>query len=920
MARILTAAVAFFVGLLPLAGQALGLGEIRARSSLGQPFVADIPLAIDSPDELRDLSVVLAPAETFARFGLDRPPALAELRFSVDPSATPPVIRVSSSRPVSEPFLSLLLEISWPKGRLLREYTVLLDPPAFDERATPAAAVPPVAPRPAAAPRPVERAAAAPAPVPAAAAPAAQASGGDLYTVVRGDTLSAIALQARPDPGVSLNQVMLALYRANPEAFLGNINRLKAGAVLRLPSRDAMTGLGPADADAEVSRQMAEWREPSGDAGGARLQLVPPAPGTVPTGAQAGRVRELEAELAETRRLLEVRNRELQALQQRLGVGPAALPAAATAGSDQPETAVERLPGEGPAVAAPAEAPAAAPADQRARRPRTPKPPVDGSGSGLADTVGTVVLNQWFLGAAALVLLAAYLLYRRRTAGEYQSRYADDGPQMLSPAMGAGAARRGDEPFLVEEDDAGLAAAAATGPIAAADLETPLERTISAEGGMQLDQSDAIAEADFHSAYGLYDQAAEILNRALRAEPDRRDLRLKLLEVYFSWENKAAFLDEARAFRAQLGSSTDPDWRKVVIMGSQLCPGEPLFAGSGDAGTEAAAAGPAAAVLDLDLDLTADPPADVPDLIDFDLGDGAGRDDDATLLAPPPGSTTETPTIEVRAVDAPATESPTVESPALRSTGTDAPTMETPTIESPTIESLLDDDFDLTDAAGPAGHRAAGDSPTVEAPTLESVAPGWVPGVQNRFPASPEQTGEIDLEDLGLDLTGLDEAATGLQNQAADLDLGGMGATSVSLPGLDAGDTASTAGPGLRESDPGPTPGDTAEQPGFAIDDTAEQPRGPLVDLSYDSAELAGLDFDLDDGTRLGVEPTASLGGGRGPDGPTMTEVGTKLDLARAYIDMGDPDGARSILNEVLEEGDPGQRQEALKLLTELTT
>jgi pilus assembly protein FimV len=246
--------------------------------------------------------------------------------------------------------------------------------------------------------------------------------------------------------------------------------------------------------------------------------------------------------------------------------------------------------------------------------------------------------------------------------------------------------------------------------------------------------------------------------------------------------------------------------------------------------------------------------------------------------------------------------------------------METPTIESPTIESLLDDDFDLTDAADPAGQRAAGDSPTVEAPTLESVAPGWVPGAQKRFPASAEQTGEIDLEDLGLDLTGLDEAATGLQNEAADLDLGGMGATSVSLPGLDAGDTASTAGPGAREFDLGPTAGDTAEQPGLAIDDTAEQPRGPLVDLSYDSAELAGLDFDLDDGTGLGVEPTASLGGGRGPDGPTMTEVGTKLDLARAYIDMGDPDGARSILNEVLEEGDPGQRQEARKLLTELAT
>lgn len=915
MARALIAAVAFSIGLLPLAGHALGLGEIRARSALGQPFVADIPLAIDSPDELRDLKVVLAPPETFARFGLDRAPGLAELRFSVDPTATPPVIRVSSTRPVSEPFLSLLLEVSWPKGRLLREYTVLLDPPAFDERATPAAAAPPVAPRPVAAPRPVERAAPAPAPAAAPREAVGESQPGGSYTVVRGDTLSGIARELRPDPGVSLNQVMLALYRANPEAFLGNINRLKAGAVLRLPSRDAMTGLGRGDADAEVSRQMAEWREPgASDAEGARLQLVPPAPGTVPTGAQAARVRQLEAELAESRRLLELRSRELQSLQQRLGVQPAAPQApepAAAAPADQPEAAVERLPGEGPAESDPA----TTPADQRARRPKAPTPPVDAAGGGIVDTVSGLVLNQWFLGAAALVLLGAYLLYRRRTAADDSARYADDGPQMLSPAMAGGATRRGDEPFLVEEGT-GAAASSATGMFAVADLEAPLERTISTEGGMQLDQSDAIAEADFHSAYGLYDQAAEILNRALRAEPDRRDLRLKLLEVYFSWENKAAFLDEARAFRAQLGSGTDPDWSKVQIMGRQLCPGDPLFAGSapGDAAAKVAAvaAVPAAtaAALDLDLDLTADQPAAVPDLIDFDLGEGAAGDGDATTLAPSPGSTMETPTIEARAFDSPTMETPTLESPAI----------EPPTMETPTIESLLDDDFDLTDAAGPAGQRAAGDSPTVEAPTLESVAPGWAPGTQKRFPSSAEQTGEIDLEDLGLDLTGLDEAATGLKDVADDLDLGAMGATSVSLPGLDAGETASTGQLEAQSFDIGITTGDTAEQPAPAIEDTAEQPRVPLVDLSYDSAELAGLDFDLDDGTGLGIEPTASLAGGRGPDGPTMTEVGTKLDLARAYIDMGDPDGARSILNEVLEEGDPGQRQEARKLLTELTS
>jgi pilus assembly protein FimV len=462
------------------------------------------------------------------------------------------------------------------------------------------------------------------------------------------------------------------------------------------------------------------------------------------------------------------------------------------------------------------------------------------------------------------------------------------------------------------------------------DLEAPLERTISTEGGAQLDQSDPIAEADFHSAYGLYDQAAEILNRALRAEPGRRDLRLKLLEVCFSWENKALFLDEAQAFRTLVGTADDPDWNKVVIMGRQLCPDDPLFAGSaaGEAGVDFSLTG-AGTVLsavdlplgedtrsvsaDLDLDFTGDQPALVPDLIDFDLGDAAADAGARTTELPNLSSTMETPTIEAPVV----AESPTMENPALGSRP-----VEPPTVETPAIESLLDDDVDFTDTDArttelPASASTPG-SRTVETPTLESVAPGWVPGAQRRFPDDAAQTEEINLEDLGLDLAGLDEAATGLGQAGTDFDLGdAVDASSISLPALE-GDTGSLAGLTDADFNLEAATGDTAEQPRPSVEDTAEQPRVPLADLSMDSAELAGLDFDLSDEPALPVEPTSSLGGRRGPEGPTMTEVGTKLDLARAYIDMGDPDGARSILNEVLEEGDPGQRQEARKILTEL--
>lgn len=948
-------------GLVPLAGHALGLGEIELRSALNQPFAADIPLALDPSDDPAAVQVRLAPPETFARFGLDRPAFLADLRFAVDAGAGSPVIRVASGRPVSEPFVSILLEVTWPKGRLLREYTVLLDPPAFAAPAAPPVAAPAAVP----APRVVERApAAAP---PAAPPPPATAAGDDGSTygpVQPNETLWVIASRVRPDATVSVNQAMLALFRANPEAFAGNINRLRAGAILRVPAAGEMAAIS--GADAEVRDQMASWRAslPAVADGaadpGARLQLVPPAESAATTPADAGRAARLESELREARRLLEVRNRELQALQQQLGKAPAAEPPATPPAAEQPpvvaeepETAVERLPGEAPIDAATAEpaaeSPAPAAADgERARRPQRARPaPAEAEAEGgLLDSVLGTVLNVWFLGAAGIVLLAALFLARRRTAEEAPaSRYGSDlrdGPVPVRPA--ADGAGRDDDTFIVEETGRTQAVSALRG--AAAEAESPLERTISTEGGVELDQADVIAEADFHMAYGLYDQAADLLTRALRDAPGRRDLRLKLLEVYFIWENKAAFLKEARAFRDAAPGRDDADWNKVLIMGKQLCPGEELFAGAPlDAGLDinVGDVGDATSIdiglggagdddgLGVDLDLTAaraGPAAS--DLLDFDFGDDTPADATQRSRTGATGaSTMETPTVEAR-YDSPTMETPTVESAALGGDdgldfdiGSDSPTTETPTLQ--------------TEGGN-----------TLETPTLESAAPGWsagATGIRRGLDSGADQTEEINLEDLGLDLTGLDEAAGDLAatgTQVPEFDLSdAAGESSVSLPGLDVDSTAELQGIGgegggddgevIDLGDLGGEDG-TLDLPAIAgaldrqsgaapLDDTAEQPRADLIELSTESGELAGLDFDIGEEAAPEVEPTASLVGarGRGPEGPTMTEVGTKLDLARAYIDMGDPDGARSILNEVLEEGDPGQRQEARQLLDEIT-
>ncbi|MCL4780578.1 MAG: hypothetical protein KJ049_10325, partial [Gammaproteobacteria bacterium] len=335
MPRVPLAAVWLLAGLMPLSVGALGLGEISLKSALNQVLVAEIPVTADASDDLNKLDVRLASAETFQRFGLDRPQFLNTLAFSVEGNR----IRVTSSAPVSEPFVSLLLEINWPQGRLLREYTMLLDPPSFarDGAVQPAAALP-VVDSPAPAIKRIDRPAGQQAGEAAAVATPAAADerlvagpDGNSYGPVRAnETLWAIAERLRADDTTSLNAMMVALYRANPEAFAGNINLLKRGAILRVPAAEEVAALSDGEAASEVRSQNEAWQAGlDSSPGAARLQLVPPAekPAAAATPVPAGQpaasadtaqVKALEQQLAESRRLLELKDSQLKALQDRL--------------------------------------------------------------------------------------------------------------------------------------------------------------------------------------------------------------------------------------------------------------------------------------------------------------------------------------------------------------------------------------------------------------------------------------------------------------------------------------------------------------------------------------------------------------------------------------------------------------------------
>ena len=995
---------------LPSSAFALGLGDIRLNSPLNAPLDAEIDLVNATPEELASLRVQLASRETFARYGLEWPGFLSSVTLTRSKNdAGRDVLRVRSSEAITEPFVTLLVDANWGRGRLVREYTLLLDPPVF----APAAPAPAVqAPATAAArsgvvTRPAAEAVP-PSPSPAPdVAPAAAGSAPDSHAVRRGETLSGIARGLAASQGISTEQVMVGLYRANPRAFDGTMDVLRAGAVLRVPDAASLSAIDRGTAIAEVRRQRSEWRSRaasaatgaagSDDAAG-RLRLVPPSDTGSGTGAGADaaaretqamrdRLARLEKELAESRRLLEVRSAQIAELQQRLAAGPGA---AAPAPSAEPGTATPdaappasasasadadvELPADEVAVPVPVPDATALPADPAAaatepaaepaeRAPRTRPAAADATPAEEPSLFGSLldsVRQFWWLIVGLLALLAGFFGYRRwqqSRAAEIEDSFGGAttttaAPEMTMPPPPAAAdTARLRRPNVVAQDKSGFVVEEsgefeAPRPLAATPARTvAADDTLSGETGINLDQGDPLAEADFHMAYGLYDQAADLVRLASAREPERRDLKLKLAEVFFVWGNRDEFLNTARELHGTLTDGTAGEWDKIVIMGKQIAPEDPLF-------SQAIARGAGSASLDLQLDGGAQP-------LDFDVfGDGSGSTQTIESVAgsdldfgpaPPRGDV-----------------EPTIERPGPVSTGPDAPTVmvetgggttremapqfaDAPTAEAPRL------DVDLDELLVATGKPDPGDAPTVEQPALR----GGEPTIRAKLDAAlrqnapaGDQTAELAIDDLGLDLGDLDK-------------LGDLDSAEPAEPVVERDDPASSPdAPTMLASfdeeaqqliekaahrgngrDLAIDPGATAAMEALNVDvaefGSGQDPGATSMVAALDTTQLDSDDFDLGKLDGSGIQPANGHAGldldigqatlpGAGeqarreevalpPLEPvTISEVGTKLDLARAYMDMGDPDGARNILREVLAEGSVSQKQEANRLLESL--
>lgn len=817
---------------------AAGLGGINVYSALGQPLRAEIELKATA-EELDGMVAVVPGIDAFRKANVPYSPLMQSLKLSIERGTTRPVIRINTDRAVSEPFMDLLVEISWASGRVLREYTFLIDP---------------VEMRPA---EPVRAAASGRAASGAALPPSGRQ---DRHVVRGGETLHRIASNYLPD-GAHLEQMLVALLRENEHAFAdGNVNRLRAGAALTIPDADTVAAVNvtaaretvraqteafesyrnrvassvaarPAAAESAPTRQREGRVEPRvedvvRDPASTDQVQVSGAPATEQTGAaeapEAGssqvedvvaldraieerdeRIADLEATVRDLQRALELTNATLAKLQA----------------------------GESSGAPAPREPVVPAPAPKKKAVP-PPEPSMMESLTGNPLLLG--------VGAALIGLLA---LLGMRVA----RRRREDREVVAMPGYGA----EPTEPTSVVSAPGGQRVDTNTGPSSV--LDSDFSQTglsaIDADEGV-----DPVAEADVYLAYGRDAQAEEILLDALKVDAARHAIYLKLLEVYVQRGDRRQFEVIASDLYARTGGEGS-DWQKAVAMGRKLDPDNPLYGGSGgmtppEFGTGAIAAGAGAVVAAADSEADEDPISEAFPELPTETRDVAEEADKA--------DTGDAQELGVDMIDfdldtTPAeaeTVAPDDSADSAVKTGSPAP------VE--VDENMLAFDLDLGDDPATAKDSAASVEPMPEPE----------PDVQS------DESDDAVVEHENEESTFMDLERTEFDANLLDFDL------DLSPPEQDQGKSSATQ------------------------------------DAAMD---LTSIDLDLD------------MGGGDAAAGPAeaampdlapedvQREMETKLELARAYDEMGDREGARELLEEVVKEGSPDQREAAELMLERLS-
>lgn len=999
------ALLALAIGSLPSLTMAAGLGPIKVFSGLGQSLRAEIEVNATA-QELASLTARVGSVDAFRQASIPYTSAIADLSVHVDARAERPVIRLSSARPISDPYLNVLIELDWANGNVAREYTVLLDPvDVAPPQSAPAAAVAAPVAAPVPAPASATARAATPAMAPAAvtrtdAAPAARS-----HVVRRGETLHRIASSNLP-AGVSLDQMLIALYRANPDAFdEGNINRLRTGEILALPSAAQARELDRGEARRTVRAQAAEFQA-------YRRALATAAATRAPTRARAGtqesagrvvarvdaaaplaenadrvqvsrsraelpaaaaaRLQALEEELGARERALEDSNERLTQLEQTVrdmqrllelrSATLAPAPDAATAAADTPPApaAVAEADTPAPAVAAasaetipaatadsaaPEEPPAAETAAAPEPVPAAESTPPATEASGVLRTLLDNPLLSAVLGgvAALLLLLIGFLLGRRgRAPGEPVAVH-------IAPATSH------QEVFArtsAQSVDAGGALPAGVSQAGLSSIDTD-------------DGVDPVAEADVYMAYGRDAQAEDILRDALKTDPARAAIYLKLLEIHAQRGEVAQFEAVARELHGRTGGA-GWDWEKAAAMGRRLDPGNPLYAERAAAsdtlipGTEippsviAASLAAATAAALTEAAVESPPTAERSDEVVHTL---SNLDFTSSRLETPPPVTEMQLDTAVSEVEASATaleaafDADEIDLELEADDEVDGAAAEDEIVvagaDAPLdldLGSDTDTDTDTDTAAAPAASTVAPrdlsdeidfDLPDLDLPNLELP--------------------ELDVPDLDLPAADAEGTETEAAPRAFDLNATVVGGDIVAdaveaaetvetVDAVDAGASAevTTAAASEQAAASGFDGGLLDFDFDFDTEASAPPTAAPKPAVRAGGVDLTDIDLNLDltddaptpertaralaasasaaasaaataatmESTRL--EPLAdaarAAADALSEDGDANDEATTKLELARAYEDMGDREGALELIEEVLRDGSATQQ------------
>ena len=872
---------------------ALGLGRLSVQSALGETLKAEIDITSLSADEAGSLKVRIAPPESYRATGVEYNSVLTSTQVQVLKKDGRTFLRVSSDRAVQEPFVDVILELTWANGRLVREYTLLFDPPTATRpnSSTPAVAAAPVvtaAPVISAAPAAQTEAVPAPAPAVAVAIPpspspapvaspvarvsrdtpapapratvvppaAAAASAASEYTVKPGDSLSRIATRTQP-PGISLDQMLVGLFRNNPDAFVdSNMNRLRSGSVLQVPSSETLGALPPAEARQIIRAQSADFsayrlrlssaaptlaqdqseRQAKGKVEAA-VEDRKPAPAPTPDKLTLSKAASAaaDAKLAQASKEAEKKDaaarmaeltRNVEELKK---ISSAAKPAVLA--SAAPAPAPVAAPALAP-IAVPVPSPVAAPPVAAASMPALPttvassaaaKPPAAASAATAASAASAAAPTEAAepgllenplalpLGAALLAAVGGLTWYRLR--GRKGGAKADTGfhESRLQPDSffgGTGGQR-------VDTRDA-------TG--AASSMNYSLSQ-LDAIGDV-----DPVAEADVYLAYGRDLQAEEILKEALRSTPERMAIRLKLLEVYAKRRDTKGFEQLAIQLFADT-RGTGEDWARAQELGRQIDPENPLYQ-----------------------------PGGAP----------SPRSDGGDVHPEPMGASTMPHTVGHLATE-----------PMGRSAVADA---------GPMSGFDLDLDLDL-DAPAAAPSPIAMDATQAMTTTIEQAPfsmdfdlsdPPAAPAVVDVAAPAASTDLEFDLDDFGtLDEEPLNKPLPADEGNALDFDLGSIDLSLPELPGVSAGEV--------------PLPESVALEGDFGAEFDEMLKVGDIAEPAADPLANA---FDLmDDG-----------------GDPLMRQ----LELADEFRQIGDTEGAREVLQELISKSSGPLRDKAQAMLNDL--